>query len=85
MSKIVEEGTMIKSKIENALQNIKSSQKKKSKEVNINTSLLNDQEVSFDDETVLLISLDNNCAEGSTDGERRRLENMIATSIITSN
>ena len=47
MSKIVEEGTMIKSKIENALQNIKSSQKKKSKEVNINTSLLNDQEAKF--------------------------------------
>ncbi len=85
MSKIAEEGTMIKRKIENALQNIKSSQMEKVDEVDINSSLLNDQEVSFDDETVLLISLDKNCAESSIESEKCRLENMIATSIITSN
>ncbi len=85
MSKIVEEGSVIKRKIENALQNINSLQKQKAREVDMNTSLLNDQEESFDDETVLLISLDNNCAESSINSEKRRLENMIATSIVTSN
>ena len=85
MSKIVEDGTVIKRKVENALQNIKNSQKKKAEEVDINTSLLDDQEVSFDDETVLLISLENNCAESSIDSEKRRLKNMISTSLITSN
>ena len=85
MSKIVEEGTVIKRKVENALQNIKNSQKKKSEEADINTSLINDQDVSFDDETVLLISLENNGAESSIYSEKRRLKNMIATSIITSN
>jgi CheY-like chemotaxis protein len=85
MSKIVEEGTVIKKKVENALQNIKNLQKKKSAEDDINTSLLNDQDVSFDDETVLLISLENNCAESSIGSEKRRLKNMIATSLITSN
>ncbi len=85
MSKIVEEGTVIKKKVENALQNIKNLQKKKSAEDDINTSLLNDQDVSFDDETVLLISLENNCDESSIGSEKRRLKNMIATSLITSN
>jgi len=85
MSKIVEEGTVIKRKVENALQNTKNSQKKKSEEDDINTSLLNDQDVSFDDETVLLISLENNCAESSIGSEKRRLKNMVATSLITSN
>jgi len=85
MSKIVEEGTVIKKKVENALQNIKNLQKKKSAEDDIDTSLLNDQDVSFDDETVLLISLENNCAESSIGSEKRRLKNMIATSLITSN
>ena len=85
MSKIVEDGTVIKRKVENALQNIKNSQKKKSEEDDINTSLLNDQDVSFDDETVLLISLENNCAESSIDSEKRRLKNMISTSLVTSN
>jgi DNA-binding response OmpR family regulator len=85
MSKIVKEGTVIKRKVENALQNIKNSQKKKSEEDDINTSLSNDQDVSFDDETVLLISLENNDAESSIGSEKRRLKNMIATSLITSN
>ena len=85
MSKIVKEGTVIKRKVENALQNIKNSQKKKAEEVDINTSLSNDQDVSFDDETVLLISLENNGAESSIGSEKRRLKNMIATSLITSN
>jgi len=85
MSKIVKEGTVIKRKVENALQNIKNSQKKKAEEVDINTSLSNDQDVSFDDETVLLISLENNDAESSIGSEKRRLKNMIATSLITSN
>ena len=67
MSKIVEDGTVIKRKVENALQNIKNSQKKKTEETDMDTSLLDDQDVSFDDETVLLISLENNCAESSID------------------
>jgi CheY-like chemotaxis protein len=85
MSKMAEEGNMIKRKIENALQNIKSSQKKEADEVDINSSLLNDQEVSFDDETVLLIRLDENCAESPIDSTKSRLENMVATPIITTN
>jgi DNA-binding response OmpR family regulator len=85
MSKIVEEGTVIKRKVENALQNIKNSQKKKAEEVDINTSLSNDQDVSFDDETVLLISLENNDAESSIGSEKRKLKNRLATSLITSN
>jgi len=83
MSKIVKEGTVIKRKVENALQNIKNSQKKKSEEDDINTSLSNDQDVSFDDETVLLISLENNDAESSIGSEK--LKNRLATSLITSN
>ncbi len=85
MSKIVEEGTVIKRKVENALQNIKNSQKKKTEEADINTSLSNDQDVSFDDETVLLISLENNDAESSIGSEKRKLKNRLATSLITSN
>ena len=85
MSKIVEEGTVIKRKVENALQNIKNSQKKKAEEVDINTSLSNDQDVSFDDETVLLISLENNDAESSIGSEKRKLKNRLETSLITSN
>jgi DNA-binding response OmpR family regulator len=85
MSKIVEEGTVIKRKVENALQNIKNSQKKKTEETDMDTSLLDDQDVSFDDETVLLISLENNDAESSIGSEKRRLKNMVATSLITSN
>ncbi|MBC8548689.1 MAG: response regulator [Candidatus Brocadiales bacterium] len=85
MSKIAEEGALIKRKIENALQNIKSSQKRKAEEVNVDSSLPHDQEVSFDDETVLLINLDKNCAESSIDSKKNRLENMIGASIVTSN
>ncbi len=85
MSKIVKEGTVLNRKVENALQNIKNSQKKKSEEVDINTSLSNDQDVSFDDETVLLISLENNCDESSIGSEKRKLKNRLATSLITSN
>ncbi len=82
ISRIVEEGTTIKKKIESALQNIKNSQKKKADEVGINTSLLDDHEVSFDDETVLLISLDKNCAESPSAGDRSRLNSMIAASQV---
>lgn len=85
MSKIAEEGTLIKRKIESALQNIKSLQKNKIEEIDIDSSLLRDQEVSFDDETVLLINLDKDCAENSIDSKKNRLENVIGTSIVTSN
>jgi CheY-like chemotaxis protein len=60
MSRIVEEGALIKQEIENALQNIQSSQEKQSKEVDLHASFVNDKDVSLDDETVLLISLDRN-------------------------
>ncbi len=85
MSKIAEEGTLIKRKIENALQNIKNLQKNKAEEVNIDSSLLHDQELSVDDETVLLINLDKNCSESAIDSKRNRLANMIGASIVTSN
>lgn len=85
MSKIADEGTLIKRKIENALQNIKNSQMKKAEKVNIDSSLLHDQEVCFDDETVLLVSLDNDCAENSIDSKENRLENSMGHSIVTSN
>lgn len=85
MSKIAEEGTLIKRKIENALQNIKCSQNEKAEEINIDSSLSQDQEVSFDDETVLLVNLDKNCAESSIDNKKNRLENMIEATVVTSN
>jgi hypothetical protein len=58
MSRIMEEGALIKQKIENALQNIQSLQGKKSKEVDLHASSIDDKDVSLDDETVLLINLD---------------------------
>jgi DNA-binding response OmpR family regulator len=74
MSRIMEEGALIKQKIENALQNIQSLQGKKSKEVDLHASSIDDKDVSLDDETVLLISLDRNDTEHSPDSEKRRLE-----------
>ena len=74
MSKIMEEGALIKQKIENALQNIQSSQEKQSKEVDLYASCVNDKDVSLDDETVLLISLDKDDTEHSPDVEKRRLK-----------
>jgi len=85
MSKIAEEGTLMKRKIENALHNIKNSQTKKPEEVDINSPLIRDQEVSFDDETVLLVNLDSDCTEGSIDSKRDRIENTVGASLITSN
>jgi len=85
MSKIAEDGTLIKRKIEHALHSIKSAQNSKAEEVDIDSSLPHEQEVSFDDETVLLINLDKNCAEGSIDCKKNRLETMIEASIVTSN
>jgi DNA-binding response OmpR family regulator len=73
MSRIVEEGALIKQKIENALQNIKSLQEKQSKEVDLHVSCVNGKDVSLDDETVLLISLDRNDTEHSPESEKRRL------------
>ena len=74
MSRIMEEGALIKQKIENALQNIQSLQEKQSKEVDLHASCVNDKDVSLDDETVLLISLDRNDTEHSPDSEKRRLK-----------
>ena len=73
MSRIMEEGALIKQKIENALQNIQSLQEKQSKEVDLHTSFINDKDVSLDDETVLLVSLDRNDTEHSPDSEKSRL------------
>jgi hypothetical protein len=74
MSRIMEEGALIKQKIENALQNIQSLQKKQSKAADLHTSFINDKDVSLDDETVLLISLDGNDPEHSPESEKCRLE-----------
>ncbi len=85
MSRIAEEGNLIKRKIENALQNIKCSQKQEAEMINKDFSSLSDQEVSFDDETVLLINLDKDSAERSIDSKKNRLENLIEASAIISN
>ena len=85
MSRIEEEGTLIKRKIEYALQNIKCSQNTMAEEINIDSSLSRDQEVSFDDETVLLVRLDNESTENSIDCKDNRLENMVEASVVTSN
>lgn len=85
MSKIAEEGTLIKRKIENALQNIKYSQNKNAEDINIDSSLPHDQEVSFDDETILLVSLDNESTKNSIDCKENRLENMVEASVVASN
>jgi two-component system response regulator (stage 0 sporulation protein F) len=85
MSKIAEEGTLMKKKIENALQNIKNSQTKKAEVVDISSSSVRDQEVSFDDETVLLVNLDSDCTDGSVDSRKNKLENTIGASLLTSN
>ena len=85
MSRIEEEGTLIKRKIEYALQNIKCSQNTMAEEINIDSSLSRDQEVSFDDETVLLVRLDNESAENSIDCKDNRLENMVEASVVASN
>ena len=74
MSKIMEEGALIKQKVENALHSIQSLQKKQSKEVGLYASCVNDKDVSLDDETVLLISLDRNDTVHSPDSEKRRLK-----------
>jgi hypothetical protein len=63
MSRIVEEGALIKQKIENALQNIQNLQEKQPKEVDLYASCINDKDVCLDDETVLLISLNGNDTE----------------------
>ncbi|MFQ5685521.1 MAG: response regulator [Candidatus Scalindua sp.] len=73
MSRIVEEGALIKQKIENALQNMRSLQGKQSNDVGLYTSCINDKDVCLDDETVLLISLDRNVAGRSPENEKRRL------------
>ncbi|GAX60058.1 hypothetical histidine kinase protein [Candidatus Scalindua japonica] len=85
MSKIVEEGNVIKRRVENALMNINGLQKENIENVTIDTAISNDREVSLDEETILLISLDKNCENRSTSGSRRKLDKMIAASIITSN
>ncbi|MGR3301062.1 MAG: response regulator [Candidatus Scalindua sp.] len=74
MSRIMEEGALIKHKIEKALQNMQSLQKKQSKEVDLHASFVNDKDVSLDDETVLLISLDRNDTEHFPDSKKRRIK-----------
>ncbi len=74
MSRIMEEGALIKQKIEKALQNMQSLQKKQSKEVDLHASFVNDKDVSLDDETVLLISLDRNDTEHLPDSKKRRIK-----------
>jgi CheY-like chemotaxis protein len=77
MSRIMEEGALIKRKIDNALQNMQSLQKKQSNEVDLHASFINDKDVSLDDETVLLVSLDRNDIEQSPKSEKRRLEKCL--------
>jgi len=74
MSRIVEEGALIKQKIENALHNIQSLKEKQSDEADLYASCINDKDVCLDDETVLLISLDRNDTEHSPESEKCRLE-----------
>ncbi len=86
MSKIVEGGAMIKQRINSALDDIRSLNEKKATEVNLNTPIINDRDVSFDDETVLLISLDEDNTGNPTDNnEKRKFDNEIAASVIVSN
>ena len=85
MSRIVEDGSMIKQKIDNALDDIKSLNVKKDEDVNLNTLFINDRDLSFDDETVLLINLDNYNVENPTDSDKRKFNNNIAASVITHN
>ena len=54
-------------------------------EINIDSSLSRDQEVSFDDETVLLVRLDNESTENSIDCKDNRLENLVEASVVASN
>ncbi len=77
MTRIMEEGALINEKIENALQNIQGLQEKQSKEVDLYASCVNDKDVSLDDETVLLISLDRNDTEHSHDSEKYRLKERL--------
>ncbi len=85
MSKIAEEGTLIKRKIEHALHSIKNTQNSNTEEIDIDSSLPLEQEVSFDDETVLLINLDKDCVEDLADSKNSRLEPMVEASVIASN
>ena len=85
MSKIVEGGAMIKQKIDSALNGIKSSDMNRALEFNLNTPFINDRDVSFDDETVLLISLDEGNTENVIDSEKPKINNKIAESLITIN
>ncbi len=85
MSKIVEDGALIKQKIDNALDDIKSLNNKKAGKVDLNNSFINDMDISFDDETILLISLDSDSTEYSIESDKGIHGNNIAPSVITSN
>lgn len=85
MSKIVESGAMIKQKINNALYDIKNLDEKRAEEVKLNTQFINDRDVSFDDETVLLISLEKDYTENPTEKDNRKFNNNISASFITTN
>ncbi len=85
MSKIVEGGAMIKQKIDSALNGIKNSDMNRAIEFNLNTPFINDRDVSFDDETVLLISFDEGNTENVIDSKKLKINNKIAESVITIN
>ncbi len=85
MSKIVEGGAMIEQKIDSALNGIKGSDMNRAIEFNLNTPFINDRDVSFDDETVLLISFDEGITENVIDSEKLKINNKIAESVITIN
>ncbi len=57
-SKIIEKGTLLRLTVENILQSIKSSQRKQSKEIDLQSLFTNKKEINFDDETLLLMNLD---------------------------
>jgi pentose-5-phosphate-3-epimerase len=85
MSKIVDDGAMIKQKIDNALNRIKSLDMKRAIEFNLDIPFVNDRDVSFDDETVLLISLDDGNTEKALDSEKLKINDKITESFITIN
>ncbi len=70
ISKIMEKGELIKQMVENILQSVKSSRKKESKEIDLCSSRTGENEINFDDETILLIDLDWNHTTFSTQDEK---------------
>ncbi|MFQ5962943.1 MAG: response regulator [Candidatus Scalinduaceae bacterium] len=64
VSNIKEKGGLIKQAVEGVVQSVKSSQKRQSKEIDLCSSFAsNNRDINFDEETVLLMSLDWDCVQ----------------------